>query len=169
MAVAADAPVVVYNHDVAGLQRRINRFIVEMVKSVSNSGSLMNDFDQKRLESYLSAIRAYVSWITSQPFLDLPETSPRIYTLDSNPTWDMVENEGIIDIVRMMELSRDEIVNSQSARNASGLSKFDEARIVAIVDKIEAFLKNYIQTITPLDMPESSPMRVASSSGKTGV
>jgi hypothetical protein len=169
MATAAVSGAQVYNHDVAGLQRRMNRFIVEMIKSVSNSGSLMNSYDQSRLESYLGAIRAYVSWIVSQPELDLPETSPRIYVLDVNPSWDLVENESIIDVVRMLELARDEVVSSQSARNSSGLTKFDEKRCISMVDKIEAFLKNYIQTITPLDMPESSPMRPASTAGQTGI
>jgi site-specific recombinase XerC len=159
----------VFNHDVAGLQRRINRFIYEMIKSVSNAGSLMNEFDQTRLATYLVAIRAYIGWVVSQPQLDLPETSPREYVLDPNPTYDMVENESIVDVVRMLELTRDEVVNSQSARNSSGLNKFDTARMLAVVDKVEAFLKNYIQTITPLDLPESSPMRAQSGPGRTGV
>ena len=159
----------VYNHDVAGLHRRINRFIIEMIKSVSTNGSLMNEFDQSRLSSYLGAIQAYVAWVTSQPALDLPETSPRVYSLDANPTYDLVENESIVDIVRMLELTRDEVVNSQSARNAAGLTKFDEQRLLAVVTKVENFLSSYVSIITPLDLPESSPMRVATTSGKTGI
>jgi len=158
-----------YNHDVAGLYRRINRLIIEMVKAVSNSSSLMNEYDQTRLSSYLSAIRAYVAWVVSQPQLDLPETSPRLIVLDQMPKWDLTENEAIIDVVRMLEIARDEVVNSQSSRNSSGLNKFDEARILALVTKVEAFLTSYIQTITPLDLPESSPMRELSGSGSTGV
>lgn len=160
---------VVYNHDVAGIHRRLNRFIIEMIKSVSNAGSLMNEFDQTRLASYLSAIKAYVSWVVSQPNLDLPETSPRAYPLDANPVYDLVENESVVDVVRMLELVRDEVVNSQSARNAAGLTKFDEARLLAIVTKVENFLATYIAAVTPLDLPESSPMRVASTAGKTGI
>ena len=166
---ANEGKIVVYNHDIAGLQRRLNRFIVEMLKSVSNSGSLMNDYDKQRLISYLAAVRAYVGWIVSQPLLDLPETSPRLYELDANPVWDLVENEAIIDVVRMLELSRDEVVNSQSARLSSGLNKFDEARILAMITKVENFIREYIEKITPLDLPESSPMRVAATAGKVGV
>jgi hypothetical protein len=166
---ATNDKVVVYNHDIAGIQRRVNRFIIEMVKSVSNAGSLMNSYDQSRLSSYLGAVRAYVGWVVSQPQLDLPETSPRQYILDPNPTWELLENESIVDVVRMMELIRDEVVNSQSARNASGLTKFDETRLLAVVTKVENFLTNYISIITPLDLPESSPMRTASTSGQTGV
>lgn len=160
---------IVYNHDVAGIQRRINRFITEMINSVSNDNSLMNTFDQTRLSTYLKSIRAYVAWVVSQPFLDLPETSPRSYELDAPPIWNLVENESIVDVVRMLELARDEVVNSQSARMAAGLIKFDEVRILAIIDKVDAFLKNYISTIDPLDLPESSPMRPVAGPGKTGV
>lgn len=165
----AGEKVTVYNHDVAGLQRRINRFIVEMLKSVSNSGSLVNEFDQTRLSSYIGAIKAYTAWIVSQPHLDLPETSPRQYVLDENPTYDLVENESVVDVVRMLELVRDEVVNSQSARQSSGLIKFDEVRLLAVVNKVEAFLNTYIAQITPLDLPESSPMRAAATPGKSGV
>jgi hypothetical protein len=160
---------VVYNHDVAGIHRRLNRFIVEMIKSVSNAGSLMNEFDQKRLASYLNAMKAYVAWVTGQPALDLPETSPRPYSLDANPVYDLVENESVVDVVRMLELVRDEVVHSQSARNAAGLTKFDEARLLAIVTKVENFLASYIATVTPLDLPESSPMRTAATAGKLGI
>lgn len=158
-----------YNHDVAGLHRRINRFIIEMIKSVSNSTSMMNEYDQKRLISYLSAIRAFVGWVVAQPQLDLPETSPRLFTLDPNPAWDLMENESVVDVIRMLEIARDEITHSQSSRASSGINKFDEARVLAVVAKIEEFLKNYIQTITPLDLPESSPMRPMTGPGRVGV
>lgn len=166
---ATGTDILTYNHDVAGLQRRINRFIFEMIKSVSNSGSLMNDFDQNRLASYLAAIKGYVSFIVSQPQLDLPETSPRIIKLDPNPVWDLLENEAIIDVIRLLEIARDEVVNSQSSRNSSGLNKFDEARILSVVTKIEIFLNDYIKVVTPLDLPESSPMRVVTGPGLGGV
>lgn len=168
-ATATSNPTFVYNHDVAGLHRRINRFVVEMAKSVSNSVSQFTQYDQDRLLSYLNAIRAYVNWVVSQPLLDLPETSPREYTLDSNPTWEVVENEAVVDVLRMLELVRDEIVHGQSARLSSSLIKYDVDRLNAIVDKIEAFINAYVATITPLDLPESSPMRSVATSGRTGV
>jgi hypothetical protein len=166
---AGPTGVITYNHDVAGLQRRINRFIYEMIKSVSNAGSLMNEYDKNRLSTYLTAIRAYVGWVVSQPQLDLPETSPRAITLDPNPTWELMENEAIIDVIRMLEIARDELVNSQASRASSGLNKFDEARILALVTKVEDFLTKYINVITPLDLPESTPMRAMTGAGQTGV
>lgn len=160
---------IVYNSDVAGLQRRINRFIVEMAKSASNQSSLMSEFDQVRLASYLQAVKAYVSWVVSQPSLDLPETSPREYMLDDEPSIPVVENEAITDILRMLEVAREEMVNGQSARLPCGLLSFDVVRLTAIIEKIENFLVNYVQVITPLDLPESSPGRPIQSKGSTGV
>lgn len=160
---------IVYNPDVAGLHRRINRFIVEMSKSASNQMSLMSEFDQNRLASYLNAIRAYVGWVVSQPHLDLPESSPKEYPLDAEPVWNLVENEAIVDILRMLELAKEEMIFGQSARMSSGLISFDVTRLTAIVNKIEKFLFDYVKIITPLDLPESSPSRVISGPGNSGV
>ena len=160
---------IVYNHDVAGIHRRINRFISELTLSASSNISMTNDHDQARLQTYLDAIRTYRDWVVDQPLLDLPETNQRTIQLDANPAQQTVENESIVDVIRMLELARDEIVNSQSARHASGLIPFDEARLTALVEKIQAFLDNYIAIATPLDLPESSPMRGISGPGRTGV
>lgn len=159
----------VYNHDIAGLYNRLNRFMEEIYKSVSSSGSQMNTFDQDRLAKYLAAITAYMGWIVSQPQLDLPETHPREIMLKAGPVITDVENESVNDVLRMICIARDELVNSQSARVPAGLIKFDSSRLTAMVTKVEAFLKTYIQIIDPLDLPESSPAVGMSGSGKVGV
>ena len=159
----------VYNHDVSGLQRRINRFIEEAIHAASNGTSQVSIADQVRMSSYLTAIRQYVSWVVGQPQLDLPETHPREYPLEPNPVVPDVENESIVDLIHHLELARDETVNGQSGRMPSGLIKFDEVRLLAVVDKAERFLVDYVQQVTPLDLPESSPMRKIADPGKTGV
>lgn len=161
----------VYNHDVAGVYRRINRFIEEVAHSVSSSGSQMNDYDQTRLATYLDAIDSYLGWVRAQPQLDLPETHPRQYNLAAAPVVNDadVENESAIDVIRMLELARDELINGQSARLGSGLIRFDDARVTAVVEKARRFLEGYIATVTPLDLPESSPMRTMTVSGRGGV
>lgn len=159
----------VYNHDILGLHRRINRFIEEVAKSTSSGGSQVSSHDQDRLSTYLVAIRGYHNWVVDQPLLDLPETHPRKWPLQDNPIVPEIENESAIDVVNMLELARDELVNGQSARNASGLTKFDSSRLMAVVLKAEKFLTDYIAVVTPLDLPESSPMKEATSPGRTGV
>ena len=159
----------VLNHDVAGLCRRLNRFIIELQKSASSSVSDMSTFDQDRLQSYLDAIKSYRSWVISQPQLDLPETHPKEIEIGKEPETPDVDNEGVRDTVYMMGICRDEIVNSQSARRASGFISFDDRRLMAIVDKCQHFLDDYIKLVQPIDMPETSPLNETTGAGSLGV
>ncbi len=159
----------VYNQDVRGLHSRMNRFITEMLHSQSANLSEVNAFDQTRLTTYLDAIETYHDWVTNQPDLDLPETSPRQYTLDTDPSVPVMENESIRDVIELIQLARDELTNSQSARKPAGMVSFDSIRLMAVVNKVRAFLNDYISTTTPLDLPESSPMREVTEPGKVGV
>ena len=158
----------VYNSDVAGLHRRINRFVFEMMKSASSNVSQTSEADQVRLTSYLGALRKYRDWVIGQPILDLPETNQTPLTLDQNPETPTIENESLEDVIRMFETMRDEMDNSQSARVSSNFIEFDTNRLTASIEKIQAFLENYIGEATPLDLPESSPMRDISGLGRTG-
>lgn len=159
----------VYNHDLVGIWNRVNRFTVELVNSVSANTSQVNTFDLDRLKSYLNNIRKYLSWITSQPLLDLPETTPRLYILEAPAAVPEMDNEEVADIVRMFELARDEVVNSQSARQGSGMVPFDVRRITAVIDKTEAFLSTYVEVVTPIDLPESSPDELMIMGGRRGI
>jgi len=150
-------PTTVQNHDIYGLVRRINRFIVELVKAASANVSEMTGHDQRRLVSYLDALKAYKEWIVGQPVLDLPETHPQNYELAANPTVPPLENESVADVVNLLCKLRDEMIASQSARYASTMLVHDATRFDAIVAKVEAFLSDYVGAATPLDLPESSP------------
>lgn len=162
-------PEFVYNHDIAGLYDRFNRFLAEMNKSVSSATSQMNQFDQTRLTSYLNAVRAYHDWVINQPNLDLPETHPRKIALAPPVVRAESDSEIIQDIGRLMTLARDELVNSQSARDPANLNPFDSARLLAMVGKVEAYLTDYVTKATPLDLPESSPLHGMTGPGRGGV
>jgi hypothetical protein len=159
----------VNNQDIVGLYDRINRFIEEMIKSVSSQGAFFNAFDQGRLEAYLNAIDFYHDWVIAQPQLDLPETAPRFYALETPPATPNVENECVNDIVRMFVTTRDELVHSQSARMGAQLLAFDSRRLRDITTKVRNFLTDYIKKTDPMDLPESSPKEVTSGSGKAGI
>ena len=149
-------PATIQNHDVLGLTRRINRFVTELVKSVSSGVSEMTAHDLTRLRGYLSALRAYKAWVVSQPLLDMPETHPTDLPVPDPPDMPAVENESVADIIVLMSRLRDELLASQSARYASTLIGFDATRFDAIVLKIEKFLDDFVTVATPLDLPESS-------------
>jgi hypothetical protein len=160
---------ITYNMDIRGLVSRINDFIEELNKSVSSNIHFMNTFDQARLMSYITAVRTYHSWIVAQPQLDLPETSPRAYTLDPNPDIVPMENQDVRELVNMFEITRDELIGSQSGRMGAGLLSFDSGRLLAVLAKAESFLVDYVQPTSPLDVPESSPGYAMTPAGKVGV
>lgn len=158
----------VYNHDVLGIVRRVNRFIAELLKSASGGVSYLNSHDVARLRSYLAASTAYLTWVKSQPQLDLPETHPQQYEVPEAPTAVDLENDDITDIVNLWTKMRDELVNSQSARLPSSLVHHDVVRVEAILEKIVQFLA-YVEQTSPLDLPESSPRAEMHPGGRTGV
>lgn len=159
----------VYNQDVRGIDSRIKRFMKELVHCTSSGLSETSEFDQERLQSYLGAITSYHNWVTGQPQLDLPESSPTQFSLDDFPEVPIIENESIRDVIVMMKTASIEITRSQSARRSSGLVQFDSFRLLAMVAKIQSFLDNYIKVATPLDLPESSPMREMSGPGQASI
>lgn len=145
------------NHDIMGLVRRINRFLVEIRKAQSADISGMRQADLSRLKSYQVSLATYKAWVIAQPELDLPETHPEDYPIPPAPESDLPENESIADIAIMLGKMRDELIASQSAQLATGLITHDATRFDAILAKINAFIADYVEPTTPLDLPESSP------------
>lgn len=160
---------ITYNHDVAGVVPRMDRFTVELQRCVSSSTSEFNQFDQDRLGKYLGSWSGYIDWFQAQPHLDLPESHPREYNLDNEPEVIDSESEMVNDICRIISVARCELINSQSARMPARLNSFDEARQRAVIAKLEAFLSTYIVPHTPLDLPESSPAAGMTLPGRGGV
>ncbi len=159
----------VNNQDIAGLHARLNRFLREVYKSASSSLAAITTPDMTRFKSYLNAVTVYQTWVVGQPELDLPETHPRVYTLESDPTITDVNNEAVNDFLRMLENTRGELVNAASARRAAGLSQADSQRLTNNITKATSFLVDYVEPITPLDLPETSPAAVSSGAGTTGI
>lgn len=146
-----------YNDDVAGLVRRINKFIVELRDSQSGVTDDFGEHDQTRLKSYIVALRTYIAWVEGQPVLDLPKTHPTAVVVPEAPVIGEVINLNVIDLIRLLERGRDElIIGSDSSQRSSGFNAHDSARVKAILEKTEKYLTEYIEKITPLDSPETS-------------
>ncbi len=158
----------VLNVDVVGYHNRLNRFIQEVHKSQSANHSTYKEADKIRLKSFLSALRFYLDFMKGVPEQDLPETNPRPYALRANPAPVEVENEMVNHVVNLLSLCRDEMDNAQSARYSSGVQKYDYARAMDYITRIEQYIKDYIEKATPLDLPESSPRTQIQGPGLTG-
>ena len=159
----------VKNHDIVGIYDRMNRFIVELLKAGSADVSNVVSFDQERLATYLNALDRYHDWVQAQPQLDITESTAMTYTLESEPEINNVENESVNDTVRMFVLARTDLINSQSARNPSGMDPADSRRLTAFIGKIRTFLNDYIIPTVPLDLPQSSPMESRTGPGQRGI
>lgn len=157
-----------YNTDIHSIVRRYNRILVEVLKSQSSGISYTLPFDVTRLTSYVNAMRAYQEFVVAQPLLDCPETGPTLIDLPENPVMAVIENESAADVINLIEIARDEVANSQSARMPTNLLEFDFKRQMSYLEKIVSLL-NYIGTAEPLDLPESSPMTAVSGAGARGV
>lgn len=160
-----------YNHDISGLCHRVHRFVYELHKSASSGGAFVNSFDQQRWADYLDALDSYTDHVVAQPQIDVPESHPRMITMDLMPDEQIlaVENESIRDCCYYLKLSQIELMDSQSSRMAAGLLPFDESRFRNLVSKARHLLTDYVSTVQPLDLPESSPTRPMSGQGKRGI
>ena len=154
------------NHDILGLVRRIHRFQEELIHSVSSGISQFKTHDLTRLRTYLKALVTYKAWATNQPELDLPESHPQAYVLPAGPDVVTTENESVADCLTHLDLLYREIVACQSARRSGGMLPFDSVRFDALIGKMEAFLTDFVDEATPLDLPESSPKVPATGHGR---
>lgn len=159
----------VLNQDIASLVKRIRRFKQELHKSVSANTSELNPHDEKRLVSYLEAIKAFKSWMIAQPILDMPESSPKEIELPEVEDFSQMENDDLGLIFKLLNVIEVEMINSQSARRPTGLIVHDSTRFDSYVGKIEAFLADFISKVNPVDLPESSPRNEATGAGYTGI
>lgn len=159
----------IYNHDICGFIRRLDRYIFELHKSVSSGLQEYNTFDLARYDSYMFSCRSFLAWVVSQPQLDVPESHPETHKVDDDQALADVENEDVNDLIRLWKTARKELLHSASARKPAGLSVFDHARCIAILDKMDAFKNNYILVSNPIDLPESAPRLAMSGPGRQGV
>ena len=168
MATVAGPATSTFNIDVHSIVRRWNRVLVEVIKSQSSGISQTMPFDLTRLGTYFNAMEAFQNFIVSQPLLDCPETGPTEIPLPASPALPFLENESAYDVCMLVEIARDEIANSQSARLPTNLMQFDFKRQMDYISKLRNLI-NYVQAAEPLDLPESSPMVATTGPGRLGV
>lgn len=161
-------PTVVYNDDVVGLVDRIVRVTTEVLKCQSADMVAYSEYDIARIESYLTDFEKYLNWVVSAPKMDYPETHPTPHPMPEAPEIADVDNPMVEDILRLLVRMRGEIVSSASARQPSGLVAFDEARQRNMIARARKLITDYIKSVSPIDLPESSPSAPMTGRGITG-
>lgn len=159
----------VYNHDVASLSQMLFRIGQEVHKSTSSSASFVSDHDFERIVSYLDWLSKKLDWMVTLPLMDLPETYPTTFAVEIPEQWTQVENESCNDILRLVYITLVELQNGQSARISSGMLAFDEKRVRVIIQKLYDFMRDFVSSTHPIDLPESSPKREVAGKGRLGV
>lgn len=158
----------IYNDDLVGLIRRMERFKIELHKSVSAATSDLNEFDFDRALESLSQVEHKLDWMQGEPKLDIREAHPTPYSVAEPELLEPVENESINDLIRKWHIFEIELLNSQSARLPVKLNKFDEKRSRSMLQKMRSFLENYVKNATPYDYGESAPKEPMSGHGRLG-
>lgn len=158
-----------YNIDIVGLCNRLGRYIEELQSFASGNTGEVYPADLTRIKSYLSGMRTYHDAIQGMARMDYVETNAKMEVLRPLPAQVDLENESLNDMVRYLMRAHMELTNSASARDSSKLNKYDSARFLASIDRAEVFAAQYIEQVTPLDMPNSSPRAAAVQEGKVGI
>lgn len=159
----------IFNDDIESIYNRINRVIYELQKSASANVTDVNTHDRSRITAYVNYVSTFVEYVEKKKSLDWTETHPLTIILKAPPTIMDVENLIIKDLVKMFKRCRDELINSQSARNSNGIIEHDLTRAKAGLQAIRAFLIEYVDKTVPVDMPESTPSVPDSGAGNTGI
>lgn len=141
----------VFNMDVAGYIRRLRAMKHEIINSNSAKLPHLSSHDLNRIKAHLESLSSYAAYAVGVE-LDLPKWAPTEIDLGDSLPYSHVSNHAIIDILTMVDALEMELVNSQSARQSSGLLVHDEVRLDAIADKINALIDSFISESSPLDL-----------------
>lgn len=156
----------VKNINVAHLGMYLGDFLTEMIKSESADVRGMSAHDLRRLKEYLTASLRYLDYVVTAGAgngenrgpLDMPVTSPHLWTVqDPDEIPEDMENHAVHEICGMLSALMLEIYGSQSAHINMGFYNSDVVRITGVIEFISSFLTSYVETSTPLDLPETVP------------
>ena len=156
------------NMDIATLVRSIRKYKYEILKSQSANLAAISAADMTRYRSFLATMTGLLDYQQANPLLDLPESAPLQIEIPPEEEVGIPENEFVYDLYNLLHAMETEMANSQSARVATNYISHDEKRIRDLILKAENLLV-YAEGVTPLDLPESSPLRVNTGAGRTGV
>lgn len=154
------------NLDIAGLLRRLDRALVEVTKSQSTSINTTLVFDMTRLTSYVDSAKRYRQFMTGEPYMDCPETTPLLVDVVCYGQILPMDNDSIWDIAQIIDTTMLELSKAQSANVSNGFPvPQDGIRFDSYMARIEKLISVYMAPSEPLDYPESSPRFSTTGSG----
>ena len=145
------------NNDLVGAVERIDICVAELARSESADSGGAQIFDRARIDMYNRQIDEYMNYVVAQTGkVDVPHTYPTYYDIDyiSNELNVDITNKAMRDLLRLYLQMMEQLSKSGSAGWSNGIQQHDYGRYVLIRDKIQAFLTDYVDVVTPVDMPE---------------
>lgn len=158
------------NHDVAGLVRRLDRMLVEVTKSQSTAISGTLPFDFARLKAYIASCRSYRAYMSGEPFMDCPASTPLYIEVPCYGQVLAMDNDSAWDIAQLIDTAILELQSSDSGRISNGFPvAADGVRFDATINRIEKLVTTFMEKVEPQDYPESSPRYPSTGQGNTGL
>jgi hypothetical protein len=146
------------NNDLVGAVERIDICIAELARSESADSGGAQIFDRQRIDMYNKQIDEYMDYVVSVTGkVDVPHTYPTRYDISyiSNTLEHVdITNKAMRDLIRLYLQMMEQLSKSGSASWSNGIEQHDYNRYVMIRDKIQSFLTDYVDVVTPVDMPE---------------
>ena len=145
------------NNDLVGAIERIDICIAELARSESADSGGAQIFDRARIDMYNQQIDEYMDYVVKVTGkVDIPHTYPTDYPIDyiSNSLDVDITNKAMRDLIRLYLQMMEQLSKCGSAGWSNGIQEHDYGRYVMIRDKIASFLTDYVDVVTPVDMPE---------------
>ena len=156
----------VLNEDIETIVVKVQKMRFEAAYCTSNSQSEMSPADLQRQLSFHVDLRAYVSQIMSEPLIDTPKASPTEYKLPVPEDLPTPDNDALRAMIKRYDRLEEEVSKCNSNARSNGLNVFDHVRLINQLDKMDAFLKNYVAKILPIDWSEGMPLYKVTGEGR---
>ena len=157
----AALPSTVQNLDLINLATQVMRFVEEHANCQSASRDDTNQHDLRRCQDMVDFFNTRWNNVVGTPELDTPYAHPEDYEA---PVWpklpEKIQNADLTGLINLWSLIVIELLRSNSAERATGVSEADAQRIVAIVEKIQ----NNITTMVAdpsVDLPDAADLEPA--------
>ena len=157
---ADEIPTSISNMDVVYVDELLIDFHFQLAKAsaADQTDGMPVEADMTRLEDRIEDLAVKWEFLSTQPFLDAPETHGRaLYIV---PMFEDVAEPSNRDVKRLMnfiEMIHREITLSQSARMTNGIGGHDSERGLTYINNLRGLVNDYIKPRTPNDFPEVSP------------
>jgi hypothetical protein len=141
-----------------------------VTKSQSSTISGTLPFDATRLKTYIASARSYRSWMSAEPFMDCPATTPLFIQVPCFGEVLPMDNDSAADVAQLLDTAILELQSADSGRVSNGFAiKEDGVRFDNTILRVERLLTGFMSTIEPVDYPESSPRATSTGQGNTGL